>query len=64
MEEQQKENKAVTPAANKGRTVKVRINLKRAIANVGKAGDVVEMGTKPPRSNTNAMGCDHPQIRR
>lgn len=43
MEEQPKENKAVTPAANKGRTVKVRINLKRAITNVGKAGDVVEM---------------------
>lgn len=43
MEEQPKENKAVSPALNKGKTVKVQINPKRAITGVGKAGDVVEM---------------------
>lgn len=43
MEEQPKENKVVSPAMNKGKTVKVRINPKRAITGVGKAGDVVEM---------------------
>jgi hypothetical protein len=43
VEEQPKENKAVIPAFNKGKTVKVRINPKRAITGVGKAGDVVEM---------------------
>lgn len=43
MEEQTKENKAINPALNKGKTVKVRINPKRAITGVGKAGDVVEM---------------------
>jgi hypothetical protein len=43
VEEQPKENKAVSPAMNKSRMVKVRINPKRAITGVGKAGDVVEM---------------------
>ncbi len=43
MEEQPKENKAVNPALNKGKTVKVQINPKRAITGVGTAGDVVEM---------------------
>ncbi len=43
MESKPEENKAVSPALNKGKTVKVRINPKRAITGVGKAGDVVEM---------------------
>lgn len=42
--EDPKDNKAVTPALNKAeKTVKVRINPKRALIGIGKAGDVVEM---------------------
>jgi hypothetical protein len=43
VENKPEENKAVSPAWNKGKTVKVRINPKRAITGVGTAGDVVEM---------------------
>lgn len=43
MESKPDENKAVNQTLNKGKTVKVRINPKRAITGVGTAGDVVEM---------------------
>lgn len=43
MESKPEENKAVSPVSNKGKTVKVLINPKRAITSIGKAGDVVEM---------------------
>lgn len=43
MESKPEEDKAVSPISNKGKTVKVRINPKRAITGVGTAGDVVEM---------------------
>lgn len=39
--EEQKENKSAVPPSNK--KLKVKINQGRAIKNVGKAGDVVEM---------------------
>jgi hypothetical protein len=41
--EEPKENKGITPGANKAVMVKVRILPKRAIAGYGAAGDVVSM---------------------
>ena len=41
--EEPKDNKIFTPALNKAKTVKVKINKNREITGVGKAGDVVTM---------------------